>query len=129
MKIVISDSKTGKSYNVEIKEESKTMILGKRIGEIIDAEIVGLAGYKLEITGGSDSSGFPIRPDVYGQKKVKILLAGGVGYNPKEKGIRRKKSVRGNVISDEISQINTKVIEYGPKPLEEYFPAKKEEKK
>jgi small subunit ribosomal protein S6e len=63
----------------------------------------------------------PIRPDIPGSVRKKILLSGGVGYRPKEKGIRRKKMVRGRVISKDIVQINMKVVKHGKIPLAEFF--------
>ncbi|NIQ05968.1 MAG: 30S ribosomal protein S6e, partial [Candidatus Korarchaeota archaeon] len=39
------------------------------------------------------------------------ILGGGVGFNPNHPGERRRKTVRGNVITDDIVQINMKIIE------------------
>jgi small subunit ribosomal protein S6e len=47
-----------------------------------------------------------------------VVLSGGVGFNPQDDGERRRKAVRGNVITDEIVQINTKIIEKPKKPAE-----------
>ncbi|MEA2074900.1 MAG: 30S ribosomal protein S6e [Euryarchaeota archaeon] len=120
MQIVISDSKTGKAYKVEGKDtEASALFIGKRIGEVVDADILGLGGYSLEITGGSDKQGMPMRKDVAGGVRKRILITDPPGYQPKEQGKRRRKSVRGNEISTEISQINAVVKEYGKKSLEE----------
>ena len=94
-------------------------LIGKKIGDVIDGGVVGLPGYRLRITGGSDKDGFPMRPDLPGAARRRILLTTGPGYRPKEKGIRRRKSVRGKEISTEIFQINVKIEEYGQKPVEE----------
>jgi small subunit ribosomal protein S6e len=120
MQIVISDSKTGKAYKVEGKDaEANALFIGKRIGNVVDADILGLGGYALEITGGSDKQGMPIRKDVAGTARKRILITDAPGYQPKEQGKRRRKSVRGNEISTEISQINVTVKEYGKKSLAE----------
>ena len=79
---------------------------GKRIGEVVDADIIGLGGYELEITGGSDKDGMPMRKDVSGSARKRILITSPPGYRPKEKGKRRRKSVRGNEISTEISEFS-----------------------
>lgn len=119
MQIVISDSKTGKAYKIEGKDtEANVLFIGKRIGDAVDADILGLGGYELEITGGSDKDGMPMRKDVSGSARKRILITSPPGYRPKERGKRRRKSVRGNEISTEISQINVKVKEYGAKPIE-----------
>ena len=104
-------------------------MIGRKIGDELDGGIAGALGYKLKITGGSDLSGFPIRSDVSGPRRVGILLSGKPGFKSKRKGERRKKQVRGNIISDQIVQVNTTVIEAGSKSLDELIPMKKEEKK
>ncbi|NPB02712.1 MAG: 30S ribosomal protein S6e [Methanopyri archaeon] len=118
-KVVIADPKKARSYQVEIKGEKAERLLGKKIGDIIDGEIVGLPGYKLEIRGGSDKDGFPMRPDIHGPVRVRVLLSGPPGFHPREKGERRRKTVHGNTISEDIVQVNTKIVEYGDKPVEE----------
>ncbi|MEM3292421.1 MAG: S6e family ribosomal protein, partial [Saccharolobus sp.] len=60
--------------------------------------------------GGSDNSGFPMRSDVTGAAKRKIILSSPPGFYPKEDGERRRKTIRGNVISQEIVQINTIIV-------------------
>jgi small subunit ribosomal protein S6e len=122
MQIVISDSKTGKAYKLEGKDaEANALFIGKRIGELVDADIIGLGGYVLEITGGTDTQGMPMRKDVAGSARKRILITNPPGYNPKEGGKRRRKSVRGNEISTEISQVNVVVKEYGRKSLADIF--------
>ena len=73
----------------------------------------------MQITGGSDKDGFPIRPNVHGGVRRRVILGGGVGFNPKREGQRRRKTVRGNVITDEITQVNMKIIEKPKKAKEE----------
>jgi small subunit ribosomal protein S6e len=120
MQIVISDSKAGKAYKVEGKDaEANALFIGKRIGDVVDADIIGMGGYALEITGGSDKQGMPMRKDVSGTARKRILITNPPGYQQKERGERRRKSVRGNEISTEISQINVLIKEYGKKPLDE----------
>lgn len=110
-KIIISDPKTGKSKSVEVEGARAIPLIGKKIGDTIDGSLVGMPGVKLLITGGSDKDGFPMRPDVHGGVKVSILLSGGVGFKPENKGERRRKTVRGNVITEDIVQVNAKIIE------------------
>ena len=130
MKMVLNDSKAGKSYNVDLGKEKETLLVGKKIGEKLDGSVIGAAGYSFTLTGGSDKSGFPMRPDITGSRKMRVLISNGIGFHAKDKGARRRKLVQGNTISGEISQINAKVTDYGTTPLEQLFPpAKKEEKK
>ncbi|MFQ6051905.1 MAG: 30S ribosomal protein S6e [Candidatus Hydrothermarchaeota archaeon] len=125
-KIIISDPSTQRSYEYNI--EKIDVLLGTKIGDTIDGSIIGLKGYKLKITGGSDKDGFPMRRDIPGTGRKRILISKGPGYNPKEKGIRRRKTVRGNTISDAIVQINAKVVEHGKKPLDELMGGDKDSK-
>ena len=125
-KLVVSDPKTKKTYQKEVSQK-ESGLLNRKIGERVKGDFLGLAGYEIEITGGSDKQGFPMRPDIQGAARKKILLTGGPGFHPKQKGERKRKSVRGNVISEEIIQVNAKIVKYGAKKLEQIF-GKKEEK-
>jgi small subunit ribosomal protein S6e len=131
-KVILSDPKTGKSYSIEV-EADKTKIIGTRIGKEVDGASIGLAGYKIQITGGSDSDGFPMRIDVPGRGRKKALLGDGPCYKPKSKGIKRRKTVRGNVLAKDIVQINAKIVKAGTKPIDKLLGAQdapaKEEKK
>ncbi|MDK2983037.1 MAG: small subunit ribosomal protein S6e [Thermococcaceae archaeon] len=120
-KLVISDPKSGIAKQVEITGAEADKLIGLRIGDEIEAKELGLnlsevfgseipADVKLKITGGTDKDGFPMRPDVHGPRRVRILLSRGPGFRPQEKGERRKKTVRGNTISPEIVQINLKIV-------------------
>jgi len=117
-KVIISDPKNGTSKVIELEEARATPLIGRRIGEIIDGTIVDMPAYKLLIRGGSDSDGVPMRPNVHGGGRRKVILSGGAGFNPKRKGERRRKTVRGDIITDEIVQINTKIMEKPKKPIE-----------
>lgn len=125
-KVVVSDPKT-KSYQFDVKGPEANKFIGKIIGQDIDGSVVGLSGYKLVITGGSDKSGMVMRPDLPGPKRKKILVATGVGYSPKADGMRRRKTMHGKEISPDIVQINTKIIEYGERSIEEIIGGSKTE--
>jgi small subunit ribosomal protein S6e len=107
----ISDPETGVCKRVEIDEDRMRVLIGRRIGEIVDGAVAGIPGYKLQLTGGCDKDGFPMRPDIHGGVKIRVLLSGGPGYRPKRKGERRKKMVRGNTVTPEIIYLNFKIIE------------------
>jgi small subunit ribosomal protein S6e len=116
-KLVISEGEISHQLEVEAAESKK--LVGLKIGDNFDASLVGLKGYTLKITGGSDKNGFPMRKDVEGPRRIKSLLAGGIGFNPKRDGQRRRKTVRGNTISDDIVQINVIVDQKGEKNIDE----------
>ncbi len=128
MKVVIANKEKGRSYQVEIDENKSKALYGLKIGQEFDGSIVNLTGYKLKITGGSDKDGFPMRPDVHGPERKRILVSAGPGIRKKKKGIRRKKTVRGNIISESIAQINTIITKKGEKTIEELLGIKEEKK-
>lgn len=103
-KLTISD-KSGKSISKELKDKEASGFIGLHLGNEIDAAIAGLAG-KLKLTGGSDKSGIPMRADIYGSARKPVLISKGVGLKKVEKGQRRRRLIRGNVISEEIYQLN-----------------------
>ncbi|WP_456450190.1 30S ribosomal protein S6e [Palaeococcus sp. (in: euryarchaeotes)] len=120
-KVVISDPKSGVAKQIEISYKKAEALIGLKIGDTFDASLLGVKlnevlgvevpeNVKLKITGGTDKDGFPMRPDVHGPRKIRILVSRGPGFRPKDKGERRKKTVRGNTISPEIMQINTKIV-------------------
>jgi small subunit ribosomal protein S6e len=132
-KFVVSDPETRKSYQVEVDQSKALGLIGKKIGDEFNGDIIGLAGYTLKITGGTDKDGFPMHPKVEGMGRKRVLLSSPPCFHPTKKGERRRKTVRGNTISEDIVQINCKIVKKGEKPVEELVPvkqkAKSEEKK
>lgn len=123
MKITVGNT-DGKTHQIEADDVAQ--IFGKKIGEKFDGGIIGLSGYKLKITGGSDKQGFPMRESIDGTMRKRILLEDSSGIRDKEN--RRRKSIRGNTVSGEIEQLNTKVVEEGSKTIDELLnPEKYEE--
>ena len=109
-KVIISDPKTGKSEAQEVKDSNAQFLVGHKIGDVIDAASIGLAG-TIMITGGSDKAGFPMRADTLGGGKNYVLLTRGVGYRTKEEGVKKRKLVRANTNTEETYQVNAKRIE------------------
>ena len=121
-KLNISGGNTGPgkglSKLIEIDEKKSRLFEAKKIGESINGGLIGFPNYEFEITGGSDASGFPMRKDVHGPVKKRILVSKrGIGYKPIRKGQKRRKMVRGNEITYEMTLINLKVLKYGETEL------------
>lgn len=129
-KLNISDK--GKAWKLESTSE---LIAGKKIGEHLHGKDLGseLEGYELEITGASDSSGFPHKKDIESPELKRVLLTKGWGMWKKPRklgkkvvstpdGLRLRKTVRGNRLSEKTVQINLKVLKHGHKKLDELFP-------
>ncbi len=109
-KVVISDS-YGSSISQEIKDKSAQPLLGSKIGDSIDSSVFGFNEGKIKITGGSDKSGTPMRSDLHGGTKKYILMTSGVGLRNMGPGERKRKLVRGNLITEEIYQLNCQLID------------------
>lgn len=123
IKIVIGHK--GKCLQKELSEDEGKFFIDKKLGDKVDGSDFGYNGYEFEITGGSDQCGFPMRKDVDGAVRKKILAVEGIGLKKKMKGIRQRKTVCGNTIHEKTSQINLKVLKEGSEPL---FEEPKEEK-
>ena len=128
-KVLIADVKSGKTYTKEVKDQEASSLIGKKIGDTLDGSSIGLGGYELIVTGGSDKSGFPMKRGFHGGSAKRLLLAEGPGFNPKSRGMRKKKRVTGDHVSENCSQLNTKVTKYGPTGLDKLIqpPAKEGE--
>lgn len=119
IKVNIGDSKTKKTYNKTLTAETAQPFLGRKIGDVVKGDLLELPGYELQIVGGSDNSGFPMRRDVQGSAKKKILIVGGIGLrNTDRNGKKLRKTVAGNTIYEKTSQINLKVTKWGKGPIE-----------
>jgi len=127
-------NKQGKTFKLEAEAPA---LIGKQLHDKINGKDVSpdLDGYELEITGASDKSGFTAMKEVEGVGLKKVLLSYEKGMkkrprkegkkklsNKNPKGLRLRKTVRGKVISDAISQINLKILKEGGKKLSEVFP-------
>ena len=120
-KLNISGGNTGPgkglSKLIEI-DEKKMRFEGMKIGDIIKGGLIGFPNYEFQITGGSDASGFPMRKDVHGPVKKRILVKKkSVGYKPIRKGQKKRKMVRGNEITFDMTLINLRVVKYGEAEL------------
>jgi small subunit ribosomal protein S6e len=116
VRVVVSNPDTGNSYQVEADVND---FGGTAIGDEVEGGVVGLDGYKLEVTGGSDDTGRPMRGDVEGQAIDEILIDGGTGFNPTRDGERRRVSVRGGEVGDATVQLNTKIVKQGDSDLQD----------
>ncbi|MFC1648691.1 30S ribosomal protein S6e [Nanoarchaeota archaeon] len=122
LKLNIGES-SGKCYKRDLSEEESKALMGKKIGDKVKGDGFGLAGYEFEITGGSDNAGFPMRKDLRGAARKKILTTKSVGFRAKRKGERQRRTVSGNTISGRTVQVNMKVLKAGKGPLAAAAPA------
>ncbi len=138
-KIVIG-AKDGKSYQKVIKDATAETLLKKRIGQTFSGDEISLAGYEFLITGGSDKCGFPMRKGIQEPRKM-ILIGESVGFSGlkrklnkkgnkrKQKGLVKRRTVCGEMITKIIHQVNLKVMKEGSAPLGEVPAAQEAPKK
>lgn len=118
IKVNIGDPKTGKTYKKVISEDDAKLFFNKKIGDTIKGEMLDAPGYEFTIVGGSDYGGFPMRKDVEGTLRKRILLVSGIGLRHNHHGRRVRKSVAGNTVFAKTAQLNLKVQKHGQGPLE-----------
>lgn len=113
LKLVISDPKSGLSIQKEVADDALKGFMGLKIGDAVKGELIDLHGYEFVLTGGSDYCGFPMRLDVPGVGRKKILAYHGVGMKKGLKGMLQRKTVCGNTVHAKTAQINVKVVKQG----------------
>lgn len=119
--VVVSDPASGRTTQLEVDGQDANRFLGRELGDELDAGAIGLDGATLQLTGGSDRAGRPLRSDVDGANLTELLSKGGVGYRPRRDGERRRVTVRGREISDEVAQLNAKLVDTGDADVESFF--------
>ncbi|HLC22421.1 MAG TPA: S6e family ribosomal protein, partial [Candidatus Nanoarchaeia archaeon] len=78
------------------------------------------------IRGASDFAGFPLRKDVEGPVRKKVLMGHGVGNRTGGNNLKFRKTVSGNAITPRTVQVNLMVTQYGTKALDDVL-GKKED--
>jgi len=121
MKLHIAYPTTGCQKVVEIDDERKLRAFyDKRISHEVDGVHVGdnFKGYVFKITGGNDKQGFPMKQGVLTSQRVRLLMSEGHScYRPRKRGERKRKSVRGCVVSGDLSVLNLVVVKKGPEEV------------
>lgn len=94
-----------------------------RLAMEIDGDDLGeeYRGYIFRIMGGQDKQGFAMKQGVLTPNRVRLLMSkntpGCRGYGMRS-GERKRKSVRGCIISHQISVLNLLVVKNGDSPIE-----------
>jgi small subunit ribosomal protein S6e len=121
MKFVISDPKSGRAYSATSEQP---MFIGKKMGEVVQLDALGLTGFEAKISGGSGNQGFPMHQSIVGTTVKKIFTSSGVGFKAKHKGEKKRVSVRGNTIEKDIAQVNLVVTKNGSVLINEVLKGK-----
>mmetsp|Transcript_57219 Transcript_57219/g.139509 ORF Transcript_57219/g.139509 Transcript_57219/m.139509 type:complete len:248 (+) Transcript_57219:111-854(+) len=122
MKINISCPSTGMQKVIEIDDEKRLQNLyERRMAQEIDGNILGdeFEGYIFRISGGNDKQGFPMRQGVLTNTRVRLLCKKGhKAYRQRRAGERKRKSVRGCIVGQDISVLNLVVTQVGENTVE-----------
>ena len=125
--VAVADPESGHTYQIEVDGQDANRFIGRELGDEVDGGAVGLTGYTLELTGGSDTAGRPMRPDVRGTATKAIMSDGGVGFEPTTDGERKRITIRGREVSSETRQINARITERGSDDVDALLGAEDDE--
>mmetsp|Transcript_9665 Transcript_9665/g.13012 ORF Transcript_9665/g.13012 Transcript_9665/m.13012 type:complete len:247 (-) Transcript_9665:65-805(-) len=122
MKLNIANPATGAQRLIEFEDQKKLRVFfdDKRIASEVSADPLGeeYKGYVFKITGGNDKQGFPMKQGVMQNKRVRLLLDKNSNcFVSKRAGHRRRRSVRGCIVGNDLSVLNVIIVKKGEKEL------------
>jgi len=117
MKLNIAYPANGSQKLIEIEDEKRLRIfMEKRMGQEVPGDSVGdeFKGYVFKITGGNDKQGFPMKQGILHPTRVRLLLSKGHScYRPRRTGERKRKSVRGCIVGNDLAVLSLVVVKQG----------------
>lgn len=121
MKLNVSFPATGAQKTFEVMDDHKLRhFYEKRMGAEITADHLGdeWKGYVFKIAGGNDKQGFPMKQGVLTNTRVRLLLKKGHScYRPRRTGERKRKSVRGCIVDQNLSALALIILKKGEKEI------------
>ncbi|KAI0036417.1 40S ribosomal protein S6 [Vararia minispora EC-137] len=121
MKLNIANPATGEQKTIDIDDERRYRVFfDKRMSQEVPADSIGdeWKGYILRITGGNDKQGFPMKQGVLVPYRVRLLLSDGHScYRTRRSGERRRKSVRGCIVSADIAVLSLVIVKQGEQEI------------
>ncbi|ETB62672.1 hypothetical protein, variant [Plasmodium yoelii 17X] len=122
MKLNISNPLNNVQKSIEIDDEKKLLpFMERRIGNVVPGDSIGeeFSGYIFRITGGNDKQGFPMMQGVLTNHRVRLLFKKGMKcYRPRKKGEKKRKSVRGCIVGQDLSALNLALVKKGDNEIE-----------
>ncbi|RMZ77007.1 hypothetical protein DV738_g4570, partial [Chaetothyriales sp. CBS 135597] len=117
MKLNVSFPANGSQKLIEVEDERKLRIfIDKKMGQEVPADSLGdeWKGYIVRITGGNDKQGFPMKQGVMLPTRVKLLLSDGHScYRPRRTGERKRKSIRGCIVAQDLAVLALSIVKQG----------------
>jgi len=117
MKLNIAYPATGSQKVIEIEDENQLRgLFDKRISQEVAGEVIGdqFKGYIFRISGGNDKQGFAMKQGILTNHRVRILFHDGMScYRIRKRGERKRKSIRGCIVSSDLSVINLVILKKG----------------
>merc|ERR1711939_540135 len=121
MKLNIAWPETGAQKSIDIDDDKKLLpFFDKRVSQEVNLDSLGdeFVGYRARITGGNDKQGFPMMQGVLTPERVRLLLRkGSKCYRQRRTGEMKRKSVRGCIVSQELSVLNLVLVKRGEAQL------------
>jgi len=102
-------------------EQKLRAFYDRRISHEVPGEALGdeYKGYVFRISGGNDKQGFAMKQGVLTSQRVRLLLDGTSGHmRPRKRGERKRKSVRGCIVSGDLSVLNLVIVKKGDGEVE-----------
>lgn len=122
MKLNISNPATGAQKLIDIDDDKKLRpFMDKRISQEVDASCLGneWKGYVVRISGGNDKQGFPMKQGILTNNRVRLLMARGMScYRERRSGERRRKSVKGCIVDQNLSVLSLVIVKKGEEEID-----------
>jgi small subunit ribosomal protein S6e len=122
MKLNIAYPATGSQKVIEIEDENRLRaFFDKRISAEVGGEVLGeeFNGYVFRISGGNDKQGFAMKQGILTTQRVRILFHDGMScFRIRKRGERKRKSIRGCIVSADLSVLNLVIVKKGDSEIE-----------
>lgn len=123
MSVAASRACAGCQKKLEVDDETKLrQFYDQRLAAEVAGEALGeeFKGYMFKITGGCDKQGFPMKQGVITNNRVRLLMSRNTSCfkgHGRRVGERRRKSVRGCIVSSDLSVLNLVITKMGDAEL------------
>ena len=118
MKFNIACPAYGSKLCINVEDERAIRAFcDKRISHQVEGDCLGedWKGYVFKITGGCDKDGFAMKQGIMTTNRVRLLLKQGDShFHCRRDGYRKRKSLRGCIVSPSLAVLNLVVLKRGP---------------